>query len=49
MAPLVLVARSDDVPEAVREVMTFHLVDDVSQVLELALESQDQAAAPAAA
>ena len=28
----------DDVPEAVREVMTFHLVDDVREVLELALE-----------
>jgi ATP-dependent Lon protease len=28
----------DDVPEAVREAMTFHLVDDVRDVLELALE-----------
>ena len=28
----------DDVPEAVREVMTFHLVDDVRDVLDLALE-----------
>jgi ATP-dependent Lon protease len=28
----------DDVPEAVREVMTFHLVADVRDVLELALE-----------
>jgi ATP-dependent Lon protease len=28
----------DDVPEAVREVMTFHLVDDVRDVLELALD-----------
>jgi ATP-dependent Lon protease len=28
----------DDVPEAVRDVMTFHLVDDVRDVLELALE-----------
>ncbi len=28
----------DDVPEKVREVMTFHLVDDVREVLELALE-----------
>ncbi|MET0895279.1 MAG: S16 family serine protease, partial [Acidimicrobiia bacterium] len=28
----------DDVPAAVREVMTFHLVDDVRDVLELALE-----------
>jgi ATP-dependent Lon protease len=28
----------DDVPEAVRERMTFHLVDDVADLLELALE-----------
>ncbi len=28
----------DDVPEAVREAMTFHLVSDVAEVLELALE-----------
>ncbi|MGH9129793.1 MAG: endopeptidase La [Acidimicrobiales bacterium] len=28
----------DDVPEVVREAMTFHLVDDVAEVLELALE-----------
>jgi ATP-dependent Lon protease len=28
----------DDVPEAVRERMTFHLVDDVAELLELALE-----------
>ena len=28
----------DDVPEAVRERMTFHLVSDVSSLLELALE-----------
>ena len=28
----------DDVPEAVREAMTFHLADDVRQVLEWALE-----------
>ncbi|MFI5046283.1 MAG: endopeptidase La, partial [Acidimicrobiia bacterium] len=28
----------DDVPEAVRAVMTFHLVDDVREVLDLALE-----------
>jgi len=27
----------DDVPEAVRDAMTFHLVDDVSEVLDLAL------------
>jgi ATP-dependent Lon protease len=30
----------DDVPEAVREVVTFHLVDDVRQVLEIALEPE---------
>ncbi|MFP5319102.1 MAG: endopeptidase La [Acidimicrobiia bacterium] len=34
----------DDVPEAVREVVTFHLVDDVSQVLEIALEPEAVAA-----
>ena len=28
----------EDVPEAVREQLTFHLVDDVREVLELALE-----------
>ena len=28
----------DDVPESVRDVMTFHLVDDVREVLEIALE-----------
>jgi ATP-dependent Lon protease len=28
----------DDVPEAVRRTMTFHLVDDVRDVLDLALE-----------
>jgi ATP-dependent Lon protease len=31
----------DDVPETVREAMTFHLVDDVAQVLDLALEPVD--------
>lgn len=31
----------DDVPEAVREQMTFHLVDDVRDVLEIALESPE--------
>jgi ATP-dependent Lon protease len=36
----------DDVPEAVRDEMTFHVVDDVSKVLELALEP---VAVPAAA
>ncbi len=29
----------DDVPESVREVMTFHLADDVTEVLEWALEA----------
>ncbi|MEA2932053.1 MAG: ATP-dependent Lon protease, partial [Actinomycetota bacterium] len=28
----------DDVPEAVKETMTFHLVEDVTEVLALALE-----------
>jgi ATP-dependent Lon protease len=36
----------DDVPEAVRDEMTFHFVDDVAKVLDLALEP---AAVPAAA
>jgi ATP-dependent Lon protease len=27
----------DDVPEAVREVMTFHLADDVADVINIAL------------
>jgi ATP-dependent Lon protease len=35
----------DDVPEAVREVMTFHLVDDVRDVLDLSLEDAPVAAA----
>ena len=39
----------DDVPEAVRETVTFHLVEDVRQVLDLALEPADQAEATAAA
>ncbi|HEY3671869.1 MAG TPA: S16 family serine protease, partial [Acidimicrobiia bacterium] len=38
----------DDVPEAVREVMTFHLVDDVRDVLELALDDAPVAEAVAA-
>ena len=29
----------DDVPEAVRRELTFHLVEDVAEVLELALEA----------
>ncbi len=38
----------DDVPEAVREAVQFHLVEDVRQVLDLALESPGEEA-PAAA
>jgi len=34
----------DDVPEAVRDRMTFHLAEDVSQVLEWALEDAPSAA-----
>jgi ATP-dependent Lon protease len=30
----------DDVPQAVKDVMTFHLVEDVREVLELALEPE---------
>ena len=40
----------DDVPEAVRNEMTFHVVDDVAKVLDLALEPvADAAAEPVAA
>jgi len=42
----------EDVPEAVRERMTFHLVDDVAELLELALEpavAEPAASEPAAA
>jgi ATP-dependent Lon protease len=39
----------DDVPEAVRDEMTFHPVDDVAKVLDLALEPADRSAAAAAA
>ncbi len=35
----------DDVPEAVRAVMTFHLADDVTEVLDWALEEAPQAIA----
>jgi ATP-dependent Lon protease len=35
----------DDVPDAVREQLTFHLVDDVAEVLDLALATPDQALA----
>ena len=37
----------DDVPEAVREVMTFHLAEDVTQVLDWALADDEQRAAAA--
>ncbi|TML90593.1 MAG: endopeptidase La [Actinobacteria bacterium] len=39
----------DDVPEAVRDAMKFHLVGDVREVLFLALEPADEAAGRAAA
>jgi ATP-dependent Lon protease len=39
----------DDVPEAVRDEMTFHPVDDVAKVLDLALEPAGRSAAAAAA
>jgi ATP-dependent Lon protease len=39
----------DDVPEAVRDAMTFHLVGDVREVLSLALEPADDAVAQVAA
>jgi ATP-dependent Lon protease len=39
----------DDVPEAVRDAMTFHLVGDVREVLSLALEPADDAVARVAA
>src|SRR5581483_7999868 len=35
----------EDVPEAVRETLTFHLVDDVREVLDLALEAEGTVAA----
>jgi len=35
----------DDVPEAIRDTVVFHLVDDVRQVLDVALESGVAAAA----
>jgi ATP-dependent Lon protease len=42
LTEVVLPARNgpdlEDVPEAVRDLMTFHLVDDVRQVLDVALE-----------
>jgi ATP-dependent Lon protease len=38
----------DDVPETVREAMTFHLVDDVAKVLDLALEPVPEVQAEAA-
>jgi ATP-dependent Lon protease len=39
----------DDVPEAVRAVMTFHLVDDVREVLSVALEPVAESVAQVAA
>jgi ATP-dependent Lon protease len=39
----------DDVPEAVREEMTFHLASDVGEVLSVALEAEAASAATAAA
>jgi ATP-dependent Lon protease len=39
----------DDVPEAVRETVSFHLVEDVRQVLDLALEPAEAVAQAAAA
>ena len=38
----------DDVPEAVRDVMTFHLVDDVRDVFALALDDGEADEARAA-
>ena len=39
----------DDVPEAVREAMTFHLAEDIGQVLGWALEDAPASAEPQAA
>src|SRR5262245_17760737 len=39
----------EDVPPAVRDVMTFHLVDSVSEALELALEESVRSGSPRAA
>jgi ATP-dependent Lon protease len=47
--PLRNEADLDDVPEAVRDEMTFHPVDDVAKVLDLALEPPGQAVAATAA
>jgi ATP-dependent Lon protease len=38
----------EDVPESVREQMTFHLADEIGQVLQPALVSKEPAAAAAA-
>jgi ATP-dependent Lon protease len=43
--PLRNEADLDDVPEAVRAEMTFHPVDDVAKVLDLALEPVEAAVA----
>jgi ATP-dependent Lon protease len=47
--PLRNEADLDEVPEAVRDEMTFHPVDDVAKVLDLALEPPGQAVAATAA
>jgi ATP-dependent Lon protease len=39
----------DDVPDPVRDEMTFHPVDDVAQVIDLALEPVPAAGSPVAA
>ena len=39
----------EDVPESVREEMTFHLADEIGQVLQLALASEEPSAAAVAA
>ncbi|MGH9011542.1 MAG: S16 family serine protease, partial [Acidimicrobiia bacterium] len=50
LTEVVLPARNgpdlDDVPEAVREAMTFHLAEDIGQVLAVALEATPSAASP---
>ena len=50
LTEVVLPARNgpdlDDVPEAVREDMTFHLAEDIGQVLAVALEAEPSAASP---
>jgi ATP-dependent Lon protease len=52
LTEVVLPARNggdlDDVPEAVRDQLSFHLVDDVAEVLAVALEPTAAAVMPAA-